>query len=57
MAKQLLGKEVTAALNETYQRQMWQLLRKKALTPHFVLSVSERIQDDISYEKRCNKAL
>ena len=34
MAKQLLGKEVTAA-----SKAMWQLFRKKALTPHFALSV------------------
>ena len=38
MAKQLLGKEVTAALNERIKG-MWQLFRKKALTPHFALSV------------------
>ena len=39
MAKQLLGKEVTAALNERIKGNVAALLREKALTPHFALSV------------------
>ena len=44
MAKQLLGKEATAALNDV-SKAMWQLFsRKIQLTPHFSIIRVERIQ-------------
>ncbi|MGI6007833.1 MAG: bifunctional 5,10-methylenetetrahydrofolate dehydrogenase/5,10-methenyltetrahydrofolate cyclohydrolase [Ruminococcus sp.] len=56
MAKQLLGKEVTAALNERIKRKVSQL-QEKGITPVLgIIRVGER-PDDLSYErgavKRC----
>ena len=57
MAKQLLGKEVTAALNEKIIGQVAQLKEKGVAPKLGIIRVGER-PDDISYEtgatKRCD---
>ncbi len=54
MAKQLLGKEVTAALNERIKSQMAQL-KEEGITPKMAfVRVGER-PDDLSYERGASK--
>ena len=54
MAKQLLGKEVTAAMNEKIKANV-ALLQEKGVTPTLgIIRVGER-EDDISYERGATK--
>mgnify|MGYP000005383351 CR=1 FL=1 len=55
MAKQLLGKEVTAALNEKIIGQVAQLKEKGVFPKLGIIRVGER-PDDISYEQRSGEA-
>ena len=55
MAKQLLGKEVTAALNEKNQSERCRAYRQKVLDPTLcIIRVGEN-PSDISYERGATK--
>ena len=56
MAKQLLGKEVTAALNEKIKANVAELEAKGVKPTLGIIRVGER-EDDLSYEKRSNQTL
>ena len=54
MAKQLLGKEVTAAMNEKIKANVARL-QEKGITPTLgIIRVGER-EDDLSYERGATK--
>ena len=52
MAKQLLGKEVTAALNEKIKANVAELEAKGVKPTLGIIRVGER-EDDLSYLRRC----
>ena len=54
MAKQLLGKEVTAALNAKLQAQVEELKAKGVVPTLGIVRVGER-PDDLSYERGATK--